>query len=398
MRKNLLLGLRILVAAAGVGYILWSLTWTDRVQVPVDTKLAGGRVLTEAESFRVVSGDAGGFARGQPVSITIDPNARPMPVPTEGRGAGEHQYQFVPGVVTTFSGANVALLLVGLLLVGPVYLIQGWRWLLLLRARGLDVGYGKSFRLLMVGSFFNYCMPVGTTGGDVVKAYYAAKGSDRRADAVMSIVFDRIAGMIGLILVGGVAALTMWRLEVARQMAAIIWLLAACIGGGAIIYFSGPLRRWFGIDWLVNHLPGRGIRQLMVSVDEAAMAYRDHKGTVASAVLLSVAVHMCLITAAILGGYALGISHEFGLMASVMPVLSLGMAIPISYQGLGIMEGIGMPLLATAPYCTANQLIGMLMIYRLYMVVYSMLGSLYLLRGDIHMHPQEQIADHPLAV
>ena len=378
-----------MVAGAGVGYILWSLTWTDRVRVPAGTKLSDGRTLTKAKAFPITQGSADTFASGEPVSMTIDPMAPPMPVPVEARGTNEHHYQFVPGIGTTFSNSNVALLLLGLLTVGPVYLIQGWRWLLLLKARGLDVGYGKAFRLLMVGSFFNYCVPVGTTGGDVIKAYYAAKGSTRRTDAVMSIIFDRITGMVGLILVGGVAALAMWRLEVARQAAATIWLLAACVAGGSVIYFSATLRQWFGVDSLVNHLPRRGIRQLIVSADKAALAYRDHKGSVIAAIGLSVLVHTCLTTAAILAGSALGISHGIGLMASVIPVLSLGMAIPISYQGLGVMEGIGIPLLVCSPYCTANQLIGMLVLYRLYMVVYGMLGSLYLLRGDIHMHPQE---------
>src|SRR5690606_41348092 len=66
------------------------------------------------------------------------------------------------------SQADVGLLIAGLLLVGLVTPLQAWRWLMLMRCRGLDPGYLKSLRLNLVGLFFNFCMP-GMTGGDLIK-------------------------------------------------------------------------------------------------------------------------------------------------------------------------------------------------------------------------------------
>lgn len=394
MKKYLLTCIRILIAAGGIGFIVFSLTWTDHVQLPAGTKMPDGSLLLKATSYPTIAGDEKSFNRGELVTIRIDDQLR-MNIPTDDRGTEDNQFQFKPGITPTLREAKTSLLVAGWLSMGLIFPLQTTRWLLLLRARKMPVSFSKAFRLYMVGNFFNYCMP-GSTGGDVVKAYYAAKGSGRNADAVMSVVMDRIAGVVGLIMVGGIAGLFMLDNLMARRITGIIWLLAAMTFIGGVIFLSPMLRRILGIDYLISKLPGQKFFQ---SLNQAAMAYRDHKTTIVATIALSVIVHCCLITSTTLAGYALGITQPANLMAVVVPVLLFGAAIPISYQGLGIQEAIGIPLLVTAPLCTSNQLIGMLMLYRLYMVAYSMTGSLFLLRGDIHMHPQnngEMTATSPM--
>ena len=205
----------------------------------------------------------------------------------------------------------------------------------------------------------------------MVKAYYAAKGSGCHTDAVMSVIFDRIAGLVGLLLLGGTTGLFMLHHPVARSVTLSIWLLAALIVVMAGIYFIPAVRRTVGLDWWMMKLPGWRIFR---SIDEADTDSCDHKMTVAGAVALAVVNHTVLVTSATLSTYALGVQHGLWLMAAVLPVLFFVMAIPITYHGLGIVEGVGVPLLVAAPWCTAHQLIGMLMLVRLYMIIYSLLG------------------------
>lgn len=390
MRHHLFLITRVLIATCGIGYIAWSLTWTDRIQVPSGVRLPNGQVLSAPTSFPVIEGNTHAFGDGEQVVIAIDDKSQAavhMDVPVKSRGPSVGDYQFKPSIVTTLGSANFGLLLLGLLLVAPTYPIQAYRWCLLLRARGLKVTFAKSFRLVMVGCFFNFCMP-GSTGGDVIKAYYAAKGSNRRTDTIMSVIFDRISGLIGLIILGGAAGLFMAHHPAARRVTLSIFIMAGTLTTIVLIYFVPLFRHWLGINWLISKLPGQ---TLIGRVDEAAVAYRDHKMVVGVAIFLSIMSHCCFVTSTIFTGYALGIMHQahtIGVMAAIIPVLFLSAAIPISYQGLGVMEGMGVPLLVRRSICTANQLIGMLMLYRLYMIAYSLLGSLYLLRGDIHLFPQ----------
>ena len=387
VKKTAFFVARLIIALAGIGFIIWSTTWTDHVIVPSGVRLPNGNILDKATAYPITTGNGQAFEANQPVTIVIERGTSPvsMDIPVEPRGQEPDNFQFKPGIVKSLREANLAWVLLGLVLLGPIYPIQGYRWGLLLRARGLHVSFGKSFRLVMVGSFFNYCMP-GSTGGDVVKAYYAAKGSGRNADAIMSVLFDRIAGLLGLIILGSVAGLFMLGDPIARQVTISIWLLAVILIAAGLVYFVPSLRRRFGVDWMVAKLPGHN---LFASIDQAAVAYRNHKNTATLAVGISILVHMLLITSVASAGYSLGIGHGFGMMAAVLPILFVVTALPISYQGLGIVEGLGLHLLVQAPLCTANQLIGMFLLFRVYMVVYGLLGSLFLLGGDIHMHPQD---------
>ncbi len=396
MKKNLSLVLRILFAAAGVAYIAVTLTWTDHIVVPAQTRLPNGVITEKPTPFKVIEGDL--IDTEGKLLIRLDEQTV-MPVERSLLGAGIDDYRSKPGVNTTLSHANFSLLLLGLLLVGPIYLVQTYRWWLLMRARGIDCTLGKSFRLTMVGSFFNYCMP-GTTGGDLVKAYYAARNSDRRADAVMTVIFDRITGLLGLVVLGGVAGLIMvlamnmgWielnesQARIVRTITSFIWagMLAATLG--AIIYFSSRVRKKLGITpQRIGKLPGA---RLLLKIDEAALAYKQHIGVVLGAAALSLPVHLALAGATAIAGYALGINTPFGLLVTVLPVLFLAAAVPLTYQGLGVMEGLGKALIVGVT-ATENQLIGMLLMIRFYQIFYSLLGSLFLLKGDIHMHPERE--------
>ena len=39
------------------------------------------------------------------------------------------------------------------------------------------------------------------------------------------------------------------------------------------------------------------------------------------------------------------------------------------------------------PATTANQIVGMLLLVRIYQILLCMFGALFLLKGDIHIHP-----------
>ena len=402
MKKHLSLLLRILFAAAGVGYIAFTLTWSDSIVVPAGVVLPNGVTPVKPMPFKVIEGDI--IDEQGKLVIRLDEKTT-MEVDRAKLGAEVTDYRPKPGVPTTLAHAKVSMLLLGLLLVGPIYLIQSYRWWLLMKTRGLDCTLWKSFRLTMIGSFFNYCMP-GTTGGDLVKAYYSAKHSDRRADSVMTVVVDRVTGLLGLVVMAGVAGLFMiaatragWlelsekQTKVVNSITGFIWLGMAIGAVFTAIYFSARVRKALGITpQRIGKLPGA---KMLLKIDEAALAYRHHIGVMFAAVALSLPVHLALAGATAMAGYALGMDTPLGLLLTVVPVLFLAAAVPLTYQGLGVMEGLAMALILSAT-ASENQIVGMLLMIRFYQIFYSLLGSLFLLRGDIHMHPERE-AEEPEA-
>jgi len=389
MKKHVLLVLRTLVAIGGIAFIIAKVNLTDQVVVPAGTRLPNGTVLKSEADFKVVQGRYDPMNPTGELLIEIaDSSQKPqtlsIPFAALNTKTEEKGLRFLPGLISMVRMANTAQLWLGLLAVGMLYPIVSVRWWWLMRASGIIVPLWKAFRLTMVGSFFNLCMP-GTTGGDVIKAYYAAKGSNRRADAVVTVVVDRGCGLLGLLILASLAGLFMRHDEMARKLTYSIWSIGLVIAIAGTIYFSQNLRRGLGVEWLLANLPAQ---RFLAPIDQAVFAYRNHKRVVLGAILISVMVHIILVGSSILAGYALGIRSPIGLMLVVIPVTFLVAAIPISPpQGIGVMEFFALVML-TPPLAYPNQILGMLIFIRLYQIFYSLLGSMFLLKTDIHLHPQ----------
>ncbi len=405
-KKHVSMILRLVVALAGVAYIAYALDWQNQLELrPGSYTTDAGQTFTlaKAQTFAIVTKDFDPAHVDKPLTIdtsrawdeddaSTSAEQHLLTIAPDLINARESDYILRPGIVTTLRHAELWLLVLGLALVAPIYPITAIRWWLLMRGRGLEVTPGKAFKLSMVGCFFNYCMP-GTTGGDVIKAYYAAARSDRRADSIMSVFIDRVVGLLGLVLLAGLAGLFMTLTTgdpLAAKATLYIWSAAGLVTLGSAFYFSRHLRKASGLDWLLGKaLKPEGI---LAKVDAAAMAYADHKLLVFGSMLLSVPVHLLLATSTALAGYALGMDVPFGLLLTVVPILFLAGSMPISYQGLGVMEGLAMAMILNPPAATSNQIVGMLLLIRIFQISYSLLGALFLLKGDIHMHPQSQDA------
>ena len=377
---------RILFAAgiAAFGLSFSGISFTDQVVVSQEAAKSWGFKLSAPRAFPVVAGDLNDMEGTVEIAFVGDDDTRSIRrLYVRQLGVGEKDCQPKPGLVHLLRRSNVRQLLFGLVLILPLYPMGAIRWWLLLRARGIEVSVWRAFRLAMVGNFFNFCLP-GTTGGDLVKAYYAARRSDRRADTLMSIIVDRVTGLLGMIIFAGVAGLFMLSDPVVRRVTAVVafGLLGLLIGGA--VYFVPALRRRLGVEWVLMRLPGR---RLFARIDAAAIAYRDHGTILAVAVGMSVLIHMTLSIGTAVVAFALGMQIEFAVLLNVVPILFMASAIPLAYQGMGLREPLATGMILNPPLATANHIVGMLLMVTVFQVFYALFGALFLLKGDIHMHP-----------
>jgi len=394
MKKLVSITLRLVLAAAGIGYIVWTLSWHDRVLVPAGYVYADGSVAEQEIALRVLSHDSDGLYTLQAPTVAAQAGDRVrVVVPEDDISADQPRHK--PGIVSMLRDADWKLLIIGLALMLPVFPIQAIRWWLLMRCRGMDVPLVKAMRLTMVGLFFNFCMP-GMTGGDVVKAYYAAKGSGKRGVAVMSVIFDRVSGLLGLILLAGTAGLVLLMRGgldpgvhvLVRNVTALIWLGFFANLLMAYLYFSRRVRRGLGLQRLFDKL---GPEHVLVRIDDAAAAYRDHKRVILATVLVSLPIHFCQALATTCAGWALGMGLSAGLMLTVLPVIFLAGSVPLTYQGLGVMEYLAVAMLLPSPVADANQLVSMLVLLRLFLILYALVGAAQVLRGNIHLFSQPEV-------
>jgi glycosyltransferase 2 family protein len=251
-----------------------------------------------------------------------------------------------------------------------------WRWRFLMATQGISVSMIESFRLTYLGFFFNNVVP-GLTGGDLVKAFYIARKSPgARAPAAVSVFVDRIIGIVGLAFLGG--AVLVFHLDDPRYRAAafVIYIFLGCTSIGGVAFFSRRVRRWFRIDHLFEVLPGAPGR-IVRKVDRAFFAYREHRGALVIAFLLSIFNHTGLMIMNIAFARSLGID-EVPVMAFfvLIPVIMMISSIPLLPGGWGIGEFAYATFLGYVgvPF---TQAIALSFVFRISNLLWSLLGGVF---------------------
>ena len=350
---------RLGITLAAVGFVLNQITWKDRFRLE-SGEMASGWLDVTQEGVRYFQADDG--------SRHLIP---PEPAdPTQAR--------FFPGFWTLLRGIN-AWLLLGTLLAFPLgILLMARRWQWLLRTHGLDPGYWESLRLTWIGILANNVLP-GATGGDLVKGwciYRRAPG--KQVPAVMTVLIDRVLGLVSLMLVSGLALLVQSyrpELEAPSRVVRVV-LLAVAIGG--IVFFSGRIRRLLRVSEIVARLPfNKQIRQ----IDDSVFHYRHHIGTLVRCVGISLVIHFWVIGCSYYQGRALGLHVGLGNYFILLPVIfTVGAFVP-SIAGLGVMEGLYAKLFSLPGVgATPSSAVALCILYRLMILAGSLPGTLPMYR------------------
>ncbi|HMB95030.1 MAG TPA: lysylphosphatidylglycerol synthase transmembrane domain-containing protein, partial [Tepidisphaeraceae bacterium] len=247
------------------------------------------------------------------------------------------------GIISMVKGAEPWLLVLAIFVFPITLMITSYRWHRLLEAVDVHMSLWRTFVINMVGAFYNTFMP-GSTGGDVLKAYYASKQTPHRMRAIMSVVVDRLLGLIALVMLGGVMASYQYLQNptisdpTSRECLHVALLSAAIIGGLVIvlaILFQPTLRTWLGLEFILRKLP---MQRQIESARQVMRMYRDQPLLVAWALLVTIPVHVTVVLSALLCGKAFDLPLRPLYYFTAVPVIVLVGSIPISPQGAGVME------------------------------------------------------------
>jgi uncharacterized membrane protein YbhN (UPF0104 family) len=372
MNRHVFTAIRLLLVAVGVTVIVLAVNWRTELVVPAGEAGLAGETVEVDRTFVVTAAEAAGSGE--------------VLVHTGNGLIGEVSATWIkPGIFDIFAAANWWWVLLGLGLVGCIYPLQATRWWLLMRCRGLGASWPRTLRLVFIGAFSNFFLP-GTEGGDVVKAWGAARGSDRRVEAVMSVVFDRITGLAGLVLVAAGVGIFAAESNIARDIG---WWTAGgmmLIAVVAIAAFFVSTRGWLRMPAVARTFGG-GLPARLLG---AGQAYARHPGPVIAATGVSVCVQILLASAAGACAWAVGATHDITVILAVMPILFLAAAVPLTWQGAGVMEVLGIALLAVPEVASVNQVVGLLVLYRCLELSWGLVGATLMLGGGISLHPERQ--------
>lgn len=205
---------------------------------------------------------------------------------------------------------------------------------IMLKVHRILLNFFESFYLGLVGLFFNLFLP-SSVGGDVVKAYYAAKHSPgKKIQATTSIIMDRLMGFVALAILTMTAFAFYSRDNHDTQINKVIYLFLA--GIALMLFFflspkSGDFLRLIG-----RILPVKIREKLAVLVD-ALYEFKLHPGAMFSAVLISLATQGFFIIVYFWLTKSLSVEIPLPTFFIIIPILTVISMAP-SLGGLGVRE------------------------------------------------------------
>lgn len=371
--------LRIVVA---LGILVWvgkNLPWRDELVFGI----AGAEELRltgtiegdwKEDPVRFVPDDPAALDERWPLGAR-EAVARGAPILGKRRANGDPSgFDWHPGMPHAFAEMDVLWLALAQVCFFVANLTIVSRWWRLLALAGCPTRWWTALRLTFLGLFFNNVLP-GATGGDVPKGLMIAKQNPGRgADALMTVLVDRIFGMVALAALALLVILLVPTPFDALRPGLLIGLTAVVLG--TVLYATKRLRRLLGLTALVDRLP---LADKLRSLDRAALLYLQRPGGMAIAFAFSFVNHVLVTLGVIVLGRALGVQGVRMLDYFVLvPVANLVSAVPLAPGGWGIGE-LAYSGLFRMIGASAAMGVAVSVSFRLSQLVQSLLGGIFLL-------------------
>lgn len=271
-------------------------------------------------------------------------------------------WRYGPGALwQTIRSVQPAMFAISLLFMGLAIYFGIVRWRMVLRVQGFDLPFSRAAEISLVSHFFNSFL-LGTVGGDVMKAYYAARETHhKKTEAVLTVFVDRVIGLWSMLLFALVMVIPnsdlfdFFRIrsfggifDYAPTMLDTVLAIVISMGMGATVFVllafrGGVSRAWGGARTAMRRLPkGEWLERTL----ESCRTFGRNPGFVTQ----TVAVSMALNTACVLQFYAVarGLQIEISplVLFLIVPMVVAISALPISPAGLGVRENLFVQILA----------------------------------------------------
>jgi len=223
-----------------------------------------------------------------------------------------------------------------LLMAAISYLQMGllaWRWGLLLRAQNLSFRFRDTFALTMIGALFTLVTP-SSVGGDLMKSYYVhQRAKDRSAEALTTIVLDRVLGLLSLLLVSALAALPILIRgsgNSALTRLCEISVLGAAGGTLGLTYCFYASKRGGEEE------PANRIARFLVRAFRSLASYRQKPSALVAATAAGMSSFVLSCVTFYLAAHALGVENLPLRFLVLVPLGLLTTALPLSPSGIGV--------------------------------------------------------------
>ncbi|HAS88585.1 MAG TPA: lysylphosphatidylglycerol synthetase family protein [Desulfovibrio sp.] len=333
--------------------------------------------------------------------------------------------------------ARIPMLLAACLVIAFGMGLAAVRYVELLKGAGLRISFGDSFSVSAIMYFFTQCV-MGSASGDVARYIYTTRITGQGARVGAAIIVDRIIGIMGLFLLGGLGMAVNWTLVEhspelriiavpALGILCLIWLsvllgFLALVRGRKFGFLAGlifPVWAWLlcvsragflggevgpvvlsatlvslaapllAPEFLEtgyifrNFFKGSKLGEKIGEVVSALLLYRNSAGIVFKIVVLTAVQHLSFVLAI----YALSRIQNLPLLPNfnevffAAPLSFLAGVIPAPAAGLGVNEAAFETLLYLGSCGSVTAGASIFLMYRIWTTLFSLSGLYFIMRS-----------------
>lgn len=220
-----------------------------------------------------------------------------------------------------------------------VELAAAFRWWVLLKVQGIYLSFPRLSGLFLIGMFYNQFLP-GGTGGDIIKSYFLLKETpDKKAGALLAVVFDRLIGLMALVSITGTLVLLRYSwLAQKPETKQLLWILLFMLGSSILGLLTSFVISGFNLfRSLPEKFPGR---EKLIEIAAAYHLYAHHWRATLVAFGASLVAHLGTFFTFLCAAYGLRANVALVDFFAVMPIERTISALPISFAGVGIREKV----------------------------------------------------------
>ncbi|MBN2542995.1 flippase-like domain-containing protein [bacterium] len=206
------------------------------------------------------------------------------------------------------------------------------RWKILLKVKNIAVSVVTTYKLYLIGFFFNNFLPTGI-GGDVARGWHVARKSKMIKESIASIFIERMLGLLATLTI----ALVMLPFSKIPGNIKLLIVVMNCIVWLIVLGFYFRFSARFIIK-VMDSMPFKKVSKKIAQFIESVHLFRENTKALLLTFFFSILYQFSLIFYFFLVGYFLGVNVDFKLYLVFVPIVWIVSLVPISLNAIGVRE------------------------------------------------------------
>jgi len=238
--------------------------------------------------------------------------------------------------IRQINGSDLPVISVVFIILVVQFPISACRWGKSLEIHGLNFPYLVLQKTLCISFYINTFLPT-SIGGDGYRAMKTMAGIGEKSRAISAILLERILGFLVLLFLGLLGAISILREHPTPFVR--IYILCGVLGGILILGMKGPLGKYLSGDVPYSSSLGKKFDPIRINLKYIKNNIKNNRKTVVQVILYSLVFQFLAITSLYLLFRVVGVNTGIANCAFIAAIGGIATVLPISINGIGVMEG-----------------------------------------------------------